>query len=114
KEEQQAEEQLRLRLVSLNSQFTTEVRRDKPDAARVAELKATVEKARLEYEDFETRLYVAHPELKLQRGEAPIVKAEELASFVQDASSALLEYVVDDDKTFLFVVTKRNNDADVR
>jgi CHAT domain-containing protein len=50
----------------------------------------------------------------LQRGEAPIVKAQELASFLPDASSALLEYVVDDDKTFLFVVTKRANDAEVR
>jgi CHAT domain-containing protein len=106
KEEREAEEQRRLKLVALNSQLTTESRRDKPDAARVAELKSVVEKTRLEYEDFETRLYVTHPELRLQRGEAPIVKAEELASFVQDSSSALLEYVVDDDKTFLFVVTK--------
>jgi len=106
KEEREAEEQRRLKLVTLNSQLTTESRRDKPDAARVAELKSVVEKARLEYEDFETRLYVTHPELRLQRGEAPIVKADELASFVQDSSNALLEYVVDDDKTFLFVVTK--------
>ena len=114
KDEQEAEERQRLKLVTLNSQLMTESRRDKPDAVRVTELKSAVEKARLEYEDFETRLYVTHPELRLQRGETPIVKADELASFVQDASSALLEYVVDDDKTFLFVVTKRNNDADVR
>ena len=114
KEEQEAEEQQRLKLVTLNSQLTTESRRDKPDAARVAELKSAVEKARLEYEDFETGLYVTHPELRLQRGEAPIVKAEELVSFVPDASGALLEYVVDDDKTFLFVVTKRNSEAEVR
>ena len=80
----------------------------------MSELKAAVEKARLEYEDFETRLYVAHPELKIQRGEAPIVKAEELAALVPDASSALLEYVVGDDKTYLFVVTKGTKDADVR
>lgn len=113
-EEQQAEEKLRLRLVSLNSQFTTEVRRDKQDAARVAELKTAVDKARLEYEDFETRLYVAHPELKLQRGEAPVVKNEELAALLPDASSALLEYVVGEDKTYLFVVTKATQDVDVR
>ena len=111
KEEQEAEERQRLLLVTLNSQLTTESRRDKPDAARVAELKSAVGKARLEYEDFETRLYVTHPELRLQRGETPIVKAEELPSFVPDASGALLEYVVDDDKTFLFVVT--NNDLRV-
>ena len=113
-EEQQAEEQLRLRLVSLNSQFTTEVRRDKPDLTRVAELKNAVEKARLEYEDFETRLYVAHPQLKLQSGEAPVVKAEELAALLPDASSALLEYVVGEDETYLFVVTKGIKEADIR
>src|SRR5215213_7319854 len=106
KEEQDAEEQQRLKVVTLNSQLTTESRREKPDVARLAELKSAVEKARLEYEDFQTRLYVTHPELRLQRGEAPIAKAEELASFVPDESGALLEYVVDDDKTFLFVVTK--------
>ena len=106
KEEQEAEARQRLKLVTLNSQLTSESRRDKPDVARVAELKSAVEKARLEYEDFETKLYVTHPELKLQRGDAPVVKTEELASFVQDASTALLEYVVDEDKTFLFVVTK--------
>ena len=113
-EEQQAEAQLRKRLVLLNSQYTNEVRRDKPDATRVAELKAEVEKARLEYEDFENRLHVAHPKLKAQRGEAPSVKAEELASLLPDASSALLEYVVGDEKTYLFVVTKGSTEADVR
>lgn len=114
KEEQRAEEELRLRLVALNSQYTAEVRKDKPDAKRVTELKATVEQTRLEYEDFETRLYVAHPELRVQRGEAPIVKAEELATLLPDASSALLEYVVGDDKTYLFAVTKGSKDVNVR
>ncbi len=114
KQEQEAEERQRQKLVTLNSQLTTESRREKPDAARVAELKSAVEKARLEYEDFETRLYVRYPQLRLQRGVAPIVKSEELASFVPDASGALLEYVVDNDKTYLFVVTKRNTEADVR
>lgn len=114
KEEQQAEEQQRLRLVALNSQLTGEVHKDKPDQAKVAELKAAVEKARLEYEDFETRLYVAHPDLRLQRGEASIVKADELAALVPDSTSALLEYVVGDNETYLFVVTKGTKGADVR
>src|SRR6185369_13858464 len=106
KEEQQAEEDLRLRLVALNSQFTSEVRKDKPDAKRVTELKAAVEKTRLEYEDFETKLYVAHPKLKAQSGDTPIIKTDELAALLPDDSSALLEYVVGDDKTYLFAITK--------
>lgn len=114
KEEQQAEEQQRLRLVLLNSQLTMELRREKPDEPRVAELKARVEKARLEYEDFETGLNVAHPELRVKRGEAPIIKKEELAALLPNASSALLEYVVGDDETYLFVVTKGESEAEVR
>jgi CHAT domain-containing protein len=72
----------------------------------VAELKADVARARLEYEALETNFYVAHPELKVQRGEASIIKAEELAALAPDSSSALLEYVVDDDQTYLFAITK--------
>ena len=114
--EREAEEEQRLRLVTLNSQLTNELRRDKPDSSRVAGLKASVEKARLEYEDFETRLYLAHPELKVQRGEAPIIKAEELAALLPGGASALLEYVVAEDETYLFAVTNAagKSQAEVR
>jgi CHAT domain-containing protein/tetratricopeptide (TPR) repeat protein len=104
--ERQTEEEQRLRLVALNSQLTGEMRRDKPDQTRVADLKAGVEKARLEYEAVETDLYVAHPELKVHRGEASIIKAEELSALLPDTSTALLEYVVADDQTYLFAITK--------
>jgi CHAT domain-containing protein/tetratricopeptide (TPR) repeat protein len=114
--ERQAEEERRLKLVSLNSQLNGEARRDKPDPARVAALRAEVEKARLEYEDFETRLYAAHPGLRVQRGEAPVIKAGELAALLPDDASALLEYVVGDEETYLFAVTKAAGgaSADVR
>jgi len=105
-QERQSEEEQRLRLVSLNSQLTSELRRDKPDPSRVADLKSCIEKARLEYETLETGLYVAHQELKVNRGEASIINADELAAMLPDATSALLEYVVTDEATFLFVVTK--------
>jgi CHAT domain-containing protein/tetratricopeptide (TPR) repeat protein len=111
-QERQTEEEQRLRLVALNSQLTGELRRDKPDLERVAELKAGVKKARLEYEALETSLYVAHPELKVHRGEASIIKAEELTSLLRDTSSALLEYVVADDQTYLFAITKATDRAE--
>jgi CHAT domain-containing protein len=105
-QQRQTEEEQRLRLVALNSQLTGEMRRDKPDQTRVADLKAGVEKARLEYEALETSLYVEHPELKVHRGEASIIKAEELRDLLPDTSTALLEYVVADDQTYLFAITK--------
>jgi CHAT domain-containing protein/Tfp pilus assembly protein PilF len=109
--EREAEEQQRLGLVSLNSQLNAEVKREKSDPAQVAALRTKIEQARLEYEDFETRLYVAHPELKVQRGEAPVINAAELNSLVLDKSTALLEYVVAEDKTYLFTVTRSAADA---
>jgi len=105
-QERQSEEERRLSLVSLNSRLTTEIRREEPDAVRVAELKASVEKARLEFEAFEIGLYAAHHELKVDRGEASIINAEELAALLPDSRSALLEYVVADEATLLFVVTR--------
>jgi CHAT domain-containing protein/Tfp pilus assembly protein PilF len=110
-QELQTEEEKRFRLVSLNSQLTSELRRGKPDSLRVAELKSSIEKARLEFEALETGLYVAHPELKVNRGEASIIKMKELAALLPDATSALLEYVVTDDSTYLFVVTKARDQA---
>src|SRR5262249_24841611 len=104
-QERQSEEEQRLRLVLLNSQLTREFQRDGPNPSRVAELKSSVEKARLEFDALETSLYVAHHELKVNRGEASIINAEELAALLPDARSALLEYVVTDEATYLFVVT---------
>jgi CHAT domain-containing protein/tetratricopeptide (TPR) repeat protein len=112
--EQQKEEQQRMRLVSLNTQLATEARREKSDVARVAELKAALQNARLEYEDFKTQLYVAHPELKVERGEAPIIKAEELTGLLPNSSTALLEFVVSEEATYLFVVTKQTSGAEIR
>jgi len=111
-QEQQTEEEQRLRLVALNSQLTSELRRNQPDPARVTELKVGIEKSRLEYEAIETSLYVAHPELKVHRGEASIIKAQELAAFLPDNASALLEYVVTDDQAYLFAITKAVSKAE--
>ncbi len=115
-QEQKEEEEQRLRLAALNSQLTNELRRNQPAPARVSELKTNLAKARLEYEALETGLYVAHPELKVHRGEAPVIKTEELAALLPDAASALLEYVVTDNQTHLFVITKMagKTDAEVK
>jgi CHAT domain-containing protein len=51
-------------------------------------------------------LYAAHPQLTVQRGQAPIITPEELLSLLPDTSTALLEYVVTDEKTYLFAITR--------
>jgi CHAT domain-containing protein/tetratricopeptide (TPR) repeat protein len=103
---------LRSRLVSLNTQITREQQRQQPDKDRLNLLEVRLQRARLDFEAFQTNLYVAHPELKPQRGEAPVIKADELAALLPDPGSVLLEYVVTDDRTYLFAITKAEGKAE--
>ena len=105
-EEQEQERTLRAELISLNVKMARANQQDNPDQAGLGELKSLREKARLNYEAFQTSLYAAHPELKVHRGEAQVIKAEEITGLAPDAGSALLEYVVMDNVTYLFTVTK--------
>jgi len=105
-QEQEQERELNDQLVALNTQISRETARPKPDQTRLTELNARLQKARLDFESFQTNLYAAHRELRAQRGEAQPLRLEEIAALLPDAASALLEYVVTDDKTYLFTVTK--------
>jgi len=105
-QEQEQESKLRSELVSLNTQVTRASQQESPDQARLDELKPLREKARLKYEAFQTSLYAAHRELRAQRGDAPVVKGDEIAALLPNAGSALLEYLVTDEMTYLFAITK--------
>jgi CHAT domain-containing protein/lipopolysaccharide biosynthesis regulator YciM len=105
-DEQERERRLKSEITQLNLRLAHAAQSDKPDAEHIDEIKTRLEKARLDYEAFQTTLYASHPDLKVQRGDAPIIKAEELTSLLPDAASAMLEYVVTDDKTYLFVIVK--------
>jgi CHAT domain-containing protein/Tfp pilus assembly protein PilF len=110
------ERELKGRLVSLNTGINLELQRQQPDQDRLNNLEAQLRRARLDLEAFQTNLYVAHPELRPQRGEAPIINAQEIAALLPDARSALLEYVVTDDRTYLFAITRAESkpEAEVR
>lgn len=109
--EQEEEQRLKTQLTQFNKQLA---RLTSSEPARVAEVETQLEKARLDYEAFQNVLYTAHPELKTQRGEAPIINAQELAQLLPDPSSVLLEYVVTDEKTYLFAITKPKAQAEIR
>jgi CHAT domain-containing protein len=104
--ELEQERQLKSQLTQLNKQLARVTQSEKPDAARVAEAEKQLEKARLTYEAFQDSLYAAHPELKTQRGEAPIIAAQEIAELLPNSATAVLEYVVTDEQTYLFAITR--------
>ena len=106
KMEQDRERRLKGELVSLNAQVYNEKLQQQPDEKRLADLDVQLRKARLEYEAFQTNLYAAHSELKTQRGETPPITVKESSTLVTDANTALLEFVVMEDKTYLLVLTR--------
>jgi CHAT domain-containing protein len=111
--EQEEERQLKSQLTQLNK-LLARVARSEKDATRVGEVENQLEKARLNYEAFQNTLYAAHPELRTQRGEAPIINAQELAELLPNASSVLLEYVVTDKQTYLFAITRPFAKAEIQ
>jgi CHAT domain-containing protein/Tfp pilus assembly protein PilF len=105
-EEQEQERHLSGQLVAFNSQIYREKLRPHPDPTRLAALEDQLRRARLDFEDFQLNLYAAHPELKARRGEAPPLRLEEVGALLPDADTALLEFVVADQRTYLFVLTR--------
>jgi CHAT domain-containing protein/Tfp pilus assembly protein PilF len=107
-QEQQQERNLNTELVFLNTQIYREKRSDKPDQARLADLTAKLEKIRLQMDAFQTNLYAIHPELRIQRGEIHPITTTEIASLIPDGKTALLEFVVQENQAYLFVLTRNN------
>ena len=103
---ERTEEQRLIGIVaSLESQLDHESQARASTEARRSTLKARLLETRAAYADFRQKLFLIHPRLKLDRGELPPLKLEELRSLVTDTSTALLEYVVTENNTYLFVVT---------
>jgi CHAT domain-containing protein len=101
--EKRREQELRSDLVSLNTQISK--LKQTADAGSVAKLLGDQREKRVEFEDFTTRTYAVHPELRVHRGEMKPIGLEETGLLTEDRS-VLLEYAVAEDKTFLFAITR--------
>ncbi|MEP7273461.1 MAG: CHAT domain-containing tetratricopeptide repeat protein [Acidobacteriota bacterium] len=104
--EQERERLLTDRMISVNTQSRRENLRPSPDEARLRDLEKQQQQARLEYETFETNLYTARPDLRIKRGRIPKFTVKQAAELLPDADTAVFEYVVTDERTFLFVLTQ--------
>lgn len=103
--EQSEEQRLEGVLRSLNLELTALRAQAQPAAGRLATLEKQLQQARLALEDFQTKLYAAHPQLRTQRGDLRLFDPSETAALAQGAATVCLEYVVTDEQTFLFVLT---------
>lgn len=105
-QEREHEQRLQNEIASLNSQIYSEKQQALPTGLRSALLRSRLETVRLEHESLRNRLYAAHPDLKTRRGETDALTIDQISSLLPDGRDAALEYVVQEDKTLLFVITK--------
>jgi CHAT domain-containing protein/tetratricopeptide (TPR) repeat protein len=104
-EERSRELELRTSLSSVNSELALAVRAAPPDEPRTANLRRKRESKRLDYEEFQSRLYAAHPELRASRVAAPTITAADAQRLLSGPTAAIVEFVVGRDRTSAFVVT---------
>jgi len=111
-DERDKERNLNAVLTRLSSRIRQEGSLPQPDQTKLANLEDRLQQARLEYEAYETRVYAAHPELRIQRGEAQPLSLQEAEGLLPDTQTALLEYVVAPEQTYLFVLTRTDETGD--
>ena len=104
--EQVQERRLENGIISLKAQINREKQRKRPDEKRLANLIAQLERTRLSYKAFETKLYGAHPQLKSLRGQSQPLKLEDAVGLIVDGETALLEFVVAESRAYLFALTR--------
>jgi CHAT domain-containing protein len=104
--EREQERYLSRKIASINRQIIDEKLKSQPDEKRLAEFQEQLKKARSEFEAFQTTLYAAHPELRVQRGEIRPVSFGDVTDFIPDTRTALLDFIVTDESAHLFVLTK--------
>jgi CHAT domain-containing protein/Tfp pilus assembly protein PilF len=91
---------------TLSTQLVRELEKQKPNQARVGELKRAVEKAQTGYDAFLNRLYVRRPQLKVLRGRGKPLTVLEAVNIASDARTAYLAFAETDEQFYLFSFTK--------
>ena len=91
--------------ISLELQLERETQLRTSTEARRSALRDRLRQTRAAYADFRRKLFVAHPRLKVERGELASLKLQETGRLIGDPQTALLEYVITERNAYLFVLT---------
>ncbi|PYT03136.1 MAG: hypothetical protein DMF60_19275, partial [Acidobacteria bacterium] len=100
------DQRLKKEIQSLNVQIYRETQAGRNDPSIISGLNARLRKARLEYEAFQNNLYATDRDRQEHRVEARSLAIEDLDILLPDNKTALLEFAVLEDKTYLFVITR--------
>ncbi|HEX7330148.1 MAG TPA: tetratricopeptide repeat protein [Pyrinomonadaceae bacterium] len=104
-DQRREEQRLAGEVASLEIQLDREREQRSSSEARRVDLQDRLRKARAAYAGFRQQVFSAIPGLKTSRGELAPLKLDDIPSLITDTSTALLEYTITENNTYLFVLT---------
>lgn len=104
-EQRREEKRLLGEVASLEIQLEREGEQRAQNATRQSSLQNRLRQARAAYADFRQKILSANPDLKIARGELAPLKLDDVPSLITDTSTALIEYTITENNTYLFVLT---------
>lgn len=104
-DQRREEQRLAGEIASLEIQLERETEQRAQSEARRRDLRDRLRKASAAYAAFRQKVFSANPGLKVGRGELTPLKLDEIGSLITDTSTALLEYTITENNTYLFVLT---------
>jgi CHAT domain-containing protein len=111
--EQDMETRLTNRLISTTMQLERQEEQGRSTDAALQKLRAERRSARVEYETFIGKIYEAHSDLKLYRGEIAPFGFPEAGTLLRSDKDGLLEFAIGESNTYLFVLTDQRPTPEV-
>ncbi|HSE43211.1 MAG TPA: CHAT domain-containing protein [Acidobacteriota bacterium] len=113
-EERAKQNEFSTEMTALNSKFLQLNQHGSLNSKDAEQIQVKLQKVRQDRDSFYTALYATHPELRMQRGEIPQVTLSNVSEIVSDFQTALLEYTVTEDQTYLFVIRRQQKEQDIQ
>ena len=104
-EQRREENRLLGEVASLEIQLERDSDQRVPNETRRSDLENRLRQARAAYAEFRQKVFSANPGLRVARGELTPLKLDDIRSLITDTSTALLEYTITENNTYLFVLT---------
>ncbi|HJY28195.1 MAG TPA: CHAT domain-containing protein, partial [Pyrinomonadaceae bacterium] len=104
-DQRREEKRLSGEVASLEIQLERDSEQRSSSEARRSDLRNRLRTARTAYADFRQKVFGANPGVKVSRGELAPLRLEDIGSLITDTSTALLEYTITENNTYLFVLT---------
>lgn len=103
--QQKRERELTQAVISASFEIDSLLSRRKHEESQLKALEQKLSRARLERDAYITGLYDSTPDLRIARGDAPMVTRQDLASLVKP-STAIVSIVLDNMQVWAYVITK--------